>query len=74
MSIIKDLKTEITSSGGTIIFEKKNIIVASEISEEEYRRLLNNNNIEKVDVLPLKRYGYDSKSYQNMTDEGHWLY
>jgi len=72
--MIDELKNEIILSGGTIIFEKDNIIVASEISEEEYRALLNNPNIEKVDVLPLKRYGYDPESYQNMIEEGHWIY
>ena len=56
----EEIKTEIVNSGGTIIFMKDDIIVASEISEEQYRELLNNPYVDKLDVLPLKRYGNKS--------------
>lgn len=69
-----EIKEEIVLSGGTIIFIKDNVIVASEVSEAEYRELLNNPNIDKLDVLPLKRYGYDSTTYRNMINENHWTY
>ena len=52
-----DLKDQIVSSGGTIVFMRDNVIMASEISEAQYRELLNSPYIEKMDVLPLKRYG-----------------
>ena len=52
-----DIKNQIVNSGGTIIFMRDNVIMASEISEAQYRELLNSPYIEKLDVLPLKRYG-----------------
>ena len=58
-----DITNNITASGGTIIFIKDNVIIASEISEMQYRELLQNTNISKIDVLPLKRYGYDFNTY-----------
>ena len=57
LSYVNEIKEQILTSGGTIVFMKDNIIVASEISEVEYRELLNNPFIDKLDVLPLKRYG-----------------
>lgn len=57
LSYVNDIKEQIITSGGTIVFMKDNIIVASEISEAEYRELLNNPFIDKLDVLPLKRFG-----------------
>ena len=53
---VDDIKKEIINSGGTIVFMKDNIIVASEISEAQYRELLKSPYIDKLDVLPLKRY------------------
>lgn len=58
-----EIKNEIVKSGGTIVFTKDNIILASEISEAQYRELLKNIFIEKIDVLPLKRYGNEGIKY-----------
>lgn len=55
----KEVISNITSSGGTIVFTKDNVIIASEISEAQYIELLKNPYISKIDILPLKRYGYD---------------
>jgi hypothetical protein len=63
-----DIKDQIVSSGGTIIFMRDNVIVASEISEAQYRELLNSSYIEKLDVLPLKRYGNVGVQYTQNTD------
>ena len=59
-----DIKTQIINSGGTVIFTRENIILASEISEKQYRELLNNPYIDKIDVLPLKRYANEGVKYQ----------
>jgi len=64
------ISTLITASGGTIIFVKDNIIVASEISEAQYRDFLNNPYIDKVDVLPLKRYGNTGVQYTTSGTSG----
>jgi membrane-anchored glycerophosphoryl diester phosphodiesterase (GDPDase) len=74
LTYTNEIKEQIVLSGGTIIFIKDNVIMASEISEAEYRELLNNPYIDKLDVLPLKRYGYDSITYNNMINESHWIY
>lgn len=58
-----EIKANIIASGGTIIFIKDNVIVASEISEFQYRELLKSSLVEKLDVLPLKRYGDESVKY-----------
>lgn len=50
------IKDEITNSGGTIIFVRDNLIIASEITEAEYRSLSNSPYIDRIDVVPLKRY------------------
>lgn len=47
----------ITIEGGSVVYQAGNIIVASEISEELYRELLKSPYIERLEVLPLKRYG-----------------
>lgn len=60
-----DIKSTILKSGGTIVFMKDNIIVASEISEAQYRELLKNPNIEKMDILPLKRYQNELTPYKD---------
>lgn len=52
------IKNLISISGGTVVFMKDNMIVASEISEEQYRSLLKNPYIEKIDIIPMKRYDY----------------
>jgi len=52
-----NIKDQIINSGGTIVFMRDNVIMASEISEAQYREFLNSPYIEKLDVLPLKRYG-----------------
>lgn len=57
------IKENIVASGGTIVFIKDNIIVASEISEKQFRELLDNPYIEKIDVLPLKRYKNEGITY-----------
>lgn len=67
----EDIKEQIVNSGGTIIFMRDNIIMASEISESQYRELLNSSYIEKIDVLPLKRYGNVGVQYtQNTVNSG----
>lgn len=58
-----EVKEQITISGGTVIFMKDNIIVASEISEAQYRELLTNPYVEKLDVLPLKRWKNEGIKY-----------
>ena len=68
LTYTNEIKEQIVLSGGTIIFIKDNVIMASEISEAEYRELLNNPYIDKLDVLPLKRYGYDSSTYTKVSD------
>lgn len=68
LTYTNEIKEQIVLSGGTIIFIKDNVIMASEISEAEYRELLNNPYIDKLDVLPLKRYGYNSTTYNNIND------
>lgn len=62
LSYIPEIKEQILLSGGTIVYTKDNIIIATEISEAEYVELLKNPNIYKMDVLPAKRYGYDSNT------------
>jgi len=59
-----EIKQQIVSSGGTVIHVRNNIIIASEISEAEYRELLNNPQIDKIDVLPFKRYANEGSQYQ----------
>lgn len=61
---VDEIKKEIILSGGTVIHVRNNIIVASEISEAEYRELLKNPYIDKLDVLPLKRYANEGVTYQ----------
>ena len=64
-----DIKNQIINSGGTIVFMRDNVIMATEISEAQYREFLNSPYIEKLDVLPLKRYGNVGTQYtQNTTD------
>jgi len=58
-----EIKGSIVASGGTIVFIKDNVIVATEISESQYRELLNHPHVEKMNVLPLKRYNNDSIKY-----------
>lgn len=58
-----DIKNQIVSSGGTIIFIKDNVLVASEVSESQYRELLNSPYVDKIDVLPLKRYANTGVQY-----------
>lgn len=58
-----EIKEQIITSGGTVVFMKNNVILASEISEEQYRSLLNNPFIEKMDVLPLKRWKNEGVKY-----------
>jgi len=63
LSYVDDVKDQIILSGGTIVFMKDNIIVASEVSEAEYRELLTNPYVDKLDVLPLKRFGNVGSNY-----------
>lgn len=63
LTYVDSIKEQITNSGGTIIYIKDNIIMASEISEAQYRELLKNPYIDKMDVLPLKRYKNEGKKY-----------
>ena len=58
-----EIQSLISSSGGTIVFTKDNVILASEISEAQYRDLLKNPYIDKIDVLPLKRYANTGVQY-----------
>lgn len=64
MSYVNDIKQQIINSGGTIIFTKDNVIMASEISEAQYRELLKSPYIDKMDVLPLKRYKNEGIKYE----------
>lgn len=67
----EDIKNQIINSGGTIVFMRDNVIMASEISEAQYRELLNSQYIDKLDVLPLKRYGDVGIQYiQNTVNSG----
>jgi hypothetical protein len=67
------IKDQIVRSGGTVVFSKDNIVVASEVSEAMYRELLKSTYIEKMDILPLKRYKNQGIKYtkneinQNLT-------
>lgn len=75
-----EIRSYIVNSGGTIVFAKDNVIVASEVSESQYRELLKSPLIEKIDVLPLKRYANEGIKYveneksnevvQNTTSKG----
>ena len=60
------VKDNILISGGTIVFSRDNVIMASEITEEQYRALLDDPYVDKVDVLPLKRYANDGLKYNNI--------
>lgn len=62
----EDIINNITVGGGNIVFTKDNVIIASEISEMQYRELLKSPYISKIDVLPLKRYGYNYINYQEV--------
>lgn len=53
---VTEVKNELIKNGSTIVFTKDNVIVASEVSESQYLELLKNSNVEKMDVLSLKRY------------------
>jgi len=64
-----EIKEQILTSGGTIVFMRDNIIVASEISESQYRELLNDPHINKLEVLPLKRYGNEGVVYKNIEND-----
>lgn len=68
LSYVNEIKEQITLSGGTIIFTKDNLIIASEVSEDEYRELLKNPYIDKLDVLPAKRYGYEGIKYDKIIE------
>lgn len=68
-----EIKEQIITSGGTVIFMKDNVILASEISESQYRELLNNPFIEKIDVLPLKRWKNEGVKYVIKEDEQQFL-
>lgn len=63
-----DIKEQIINSGGTIVFMKDNVIMATEISESQYRELLNSPYVEKMDVLPLKRYGDVGTQYNQSSN------
>ena len=63
-----NIKDQIIVSGGTVVFVKDNVMIASEISEAQYRELLNSPYIDKLDVLPLKRYGNVGVQYTKNTD------
>jgi len=61
-----EIKDQITISGATIVFMKDNVILASEISEAQYRELLTNPYVDKMDVLPLKRYADEGIKYTSV--------
>ena len=48
------------------VFMKDNVILASEISEAQYRELLTNPYVDKMDVLPLKRYADEGIKYTSV--------
>ena len=58
-----EITNQIVRSGGTIVFTKDNMIVASEVSQAEYIELLNSPYVEKIDVLPLKRYANEGIAF-----------
>ncbi len=64
MTYVNEIKENIINSGGTVIFTNDNIIMASEISESQYRELLKSPYIDKMDVLPLKRYKNEGVKYE----------
>jgi hypothetical protein len=66
LTYVTPLKDSIIKSGGTIVFIKDNLILATEISEAQYRELLNSPYVDKMDILPIKRYGYDTVPYQEV--------
>ena len=63
LTYIDNIKQQILTSGGTIVFMKDNVLVATEVSESQYRELLNSTYIDKIDVLPLKRYANTGIQY-----------
>lgn len=63
LSYSNEISNQIITSGGTIVFMKDNVIMATEVSEAQYRELLNSPYIEKMDVLPLKRYKNECIKY-----------
>ena len=62
-----NIKDEIIVSGGTVVFVKDNVLIASEISEAQYRELLRSPFIDKIDVLPLKRFANEGIKYNQNT-------
>ena len=60
------LKDSIIKSGGTVVFIRDNLMLATEVSEAQYRELLNSPYIDKIDVLPIKRYGNDIVQYEEV--------
>ena len=61
------IQNEILISGGTLIFMRDNVMMVSEITEEQYIALLNDPYVDKVDVLPLKRYANEGIKYNKIT-------
>jgi hypothetical protein len=69
LTYVTPLKESILKSGGTVVFVRDNLILATEISEEQYRDLLNNPYVDKIDVLPIKRYGDNISPYQEVVSQ-----
>ena len=67
LTYVGPLKDSIIKSGGTVVFVRDNVILATEISEAQYRELLNSPYIQKMDILPIKRYGENLITYQETT-------
>lgn len=68
LSYTDTIKDQIVKSGGTVVFTKDNILVASEVSEAQYRELLQSQYIDKIDILPLKRYANEGIKYTENTN------
>ncbi len=56
----------ILTSGGTLVFVRDNVMMISELSEEQYNALLNDPYVDRVDVLPLKRYANEGIKYNEV--------
>ena len=69
LTYVSTLKDSIIKSGGTVVFIRDNVMLATEISEAQYRDLLNNPYVDKIDVLPIKRYGTNTLPYQEVLSQ-----
>jgi hypothetical protein len=69
LSYSEDISKQLILSGGTIIMIRDNVILATEVSEEQFRWLLDNPFIEKMDLLPLKRWRDEGIRYTDVESD-----